>query len=100
MDNSKFLYIASARSWIIERLSVSILLFLCYQTGEKKHREAILRAEFAKAIRFINRGVRKENRLKAIHFDLSKHYKRYCIYAPIKQKFMAWVVIESYILEF
>lgn len=72
---------------------------MCYQTGEKKHRETILRAEFAKTIRFINRGVDKENRLKAIHFDLSKHFKKYCIYAPMKQKLMGWFCIKPSILE-
>ncbi|RID48312.1 hypothetical protein BRARA_I04833 [Brassica rapa] len=40
-----------------------------------KHRENILREEFEKAILFINGGTRRENHLKANHFDLNKHYK-------------------------
>ncbi|KAL1224123.1 Phosphoinositide phosphatase SAC5 [Cardamine amara subsp. amara] len=58
-----------------QRYGKRIIILNLLKAGEKKHRETILRAEFAKAIRFINRGVRKENRLKAIHFDLNKHYK-------------------------
>ncbi|KAF3570153.1 hypothetical protein F2Q69_00063185 [Brassica cretica] len=40
-----------------------------------KHRENILREEFEKAILFINGGTRRENHLKANHFDLNEHYK-------------------------
>ncbi|XP_019090804.1 PREDICTED: phosphoinositide phosphatase SAC5 [Camelina sativa] len=59
-----------------ERYGKKIIILNLLKTGEKKHRENILRGEFAKTIRFINKGVDKENRLKAIHFDLSKHYKK------------------------
>ncbi|KAL9856771.1 Phosphoinositide phosphatase SAC5 [Arabidopsis thaliana] len=55
---------------------IIILNLLKTVTGEKKHRETILRGEFAKTIRFINKGMDREHRLKAIHFDLSKHYKK------------------------
>lgn len=47
------------------------------QTQEKKPRESILRAEFAYAIRVINKDLVEENRLKFIHWDLSKHSRRY-----------------------
>ncbi|VVA91635.1 unnamed protein product [Arabis nemorensis] len=58
-----------------QRYGKRIIILNLLKTGEKTRRESILRAEFAKAIRYINRGIRKENRLKAIHFDLSKHSK-------------------------
>ncbi|KAH0866076.1 hypothetical protein HID58_083287 [Brassica napus] len=45
------------------------------EVPEGKHRENILREEFEKAILFINGGTRRENHLKANHFDLNEHYK-------------------------
>ncbi|KAG5392459.1 hypothetical protein IGI04_022422 [Brassica rapa subsp. trilocularis] len=45
------------------------------QTGDKDHRESILKAAFGKAIWFINRQTKKDSRLKAIHYDLNKHFK-------------------------
>ncbi|KAK4395033.1 Phosphoinositide phosphatase SAC2 [Sesamum angolense] len=42
-------------------------------TREKKPRESILRAEFAHAIEAINKDLTHENRLKFLHWDLSKY---------------------------
>lgn len=47
------------------------------QTNEKKPRETILRAEFSNAIRFINKDLPRENRLKFLSYDLQKHSKKY-----------------------
>ena len=47
------------------------------QTNEKKPRETILRAEFSNAIRFINKDLSKENRLKFLSYDLQKHSRKY-----------------------
>ncbi|XP_010537649.1 PREDICTED: phosphoinositide phosphatase SAC5-like isoform X2 [Tarenaya hassleriana] len=58
-----------------QRYGDPIIILNLIKASEKKRRETILRAEFAKAILFINRSLRKENRLRPIHFDLSKHFK-------------------------
>ena len=46
------------------------------QTREKKPRESLLRAEFAKAIHYINKGLPDDKRLKFLHMDLSKLSRR------------------------
>jgi phosphatidylinositol 3,5-bisphosphate 5-phosphatase len=46
------------------------------QTREKKPRESLLRAEFAKAIHYINKGLPDDRRLKFLHMDLSKLSRR------------------------
>ncbi|XP_010531881.1 PREDICTED: phosphoinositide phosphatase SAC5 [Tarenaya hassleriana] len=58
-----------------QRYGDPIIILNLIKASEKKHRETILRPEFAKAILFINRSLKKENRLRPIHFDLSKHFK-------------------------
>ncbi|OEL19652.1 Phosphoinositide phosphatase SAC2, partial [Dichanthelium oligosanthes] len=45
-------------------------------TREKKPRESLLRAEFAKAIHYINKGLTEDKRLKFLHMDLSKLSRR------------------------
>lgn len=47
------------------------------QTREKKPRETILRAEFANAIKLINKDLAEENHLKFLHWDLNKHSRKY-----------------------
>ncbi|KAF8114274.1 hypothetical protein N665_0039s0038 [Sinapis alba] len=56
-----------------QRYGKLIIILNLLKTG--KHRESILRAEFGKAIWSINKGTKRENHLKAIHFDLNKYYK-------------------------
>ncbi|CAH8390952.1 unnamed protein product [Eruca vesicaria subsp. sativa] len=56
-----------------QRYGKVIIILNLLKTG--KHRENILRAEFGKAIWSINKGTKREDHLKAIHFDLNKHYK-------------------------
>lgn len=51
-------------------------LIAFYQTREKKPRESLLRAEFAKAIHYINKGLTEDKRLKFLHMDLSKLSRR------------------------
>lgn len=46
------------------------------QTRERKPRETVLRAEFANAIRFINKDLSVENRLRFLHWDLHRHSTR------------------------
>ena len=46
------------------------------QTREKKPRESLLRAEFAKAIHYINKELPDDKRLKFLHMDLSKLSRR------------------------
>ncbi|KAG2259592.1 hypothetical protein Bca52824_078886 [Brassica carinata] len=60
-----------------QRYGKLIIILNLLKTG--KHRESILRAEFGKAIWSINKGTKRENHLKAIHFDLNKHYKITCV---------------------
>ncbi|KAE8722902.1 Phosphoinositide phosphatase SAC2 [Hibiscus syriacus] len=43
---------------------------------EKKPRETILRTEFAKSIRFINKILSKEKRLRFLHWDLNRHSRK------------------------
>lgn len=49
------------------------------QTTEKRPRESILRTEFANAIEVINKDLTEENQLKFLHWDLSKHSRRYIV---------------------
>ncbi|KAF8049362.1 hypothetical protein N665_2227s0003 [Sinapis alba] len=59
-----------------QRYGKRIIIMNLLKTGDKKHRESILKAEFGKAIGSINRDTKKDNyHLKAIHFDLNKHFK-------------------------
>ncbi|XP_024008255.1 phosphoinositide phosphatase SAC5 [Eutrema salsugineum] len=58
-----------------QRYGKHIIILNLLKSSERKRRETILRAEFAKAILFINKEAGKKNRLEPIHFDLSKHYR-------------------------
>jgi hypothetical protein len=53
-----------------------IIILNLIKTREKRPRETILRAEFANAIRFINKGLSKEDRLRPLHWDLHKHSRK------------------------
>ncbi|KAI3426648.1 SAC domain-containing protein [Psidium guajava] len=50
-----------------------IVILNLIKTHEKKPRETVLRAEFLNAIRFINKGLTEENRLRFLQLDLHKH---------------------------
>ena len=57
-----------------KRFSTYILFFFClFKTREKKPRETILRAEFANAVRSLNKNLKGENRLRFLHWDLHRH---------------------------
>ncbi|KAK9131506.1 hypothetical protein Sjap_011993 [Stephania japonica] len=58
---------------LVERYGNPIIILNLIKTREKKPRESILCAEFAKAIDFINQSLSAENRLKFVHWDLHKH---------------------------
>ncbi|KAJ1298510.1 hypothetical protein BS78_01G459200 [Paspalum vaginatum] len=53
-----------------------IIILNLIKTREKKPRESLLRAEFAKAIHYINKGLADDKRLKFLHMDLSKLSRR------------------------
>ncbi|KAF0891299.1 hypothetical protein E2562_009474 [Oryza meyeriana var. granulata] len=53
-----------------------IIILNLIKTREKKPRESLLRAEFAKAIHYINKGLPDDKRLKFLHMDLSKLSRR------------------------
>uniref|UniRef100_A0A7N0UYZ8 SAC domain-containing protein n=2 Tax=Kalanchoe fedtschenkoi TaxID=63787 RepID=A0A7N0UYZ8_KALFE len=61
---------------LVKRYGNPIIILNLIKTQEKKPRESVLRAEFAYAIRVINNDLLEENRLKFIHWDLSKHSRR------------------------
>ncbi|CAM8991141.1 unnamed protein product [Rhodiola kirilowii] len=61
---------------LVKRYGNPIIILNLIKTQEKKPRESILRAEFAYAIRAINKDLVEENRLKFIHWDLNKHSRR------------------------
>ncbi|KAG6780587.1 hypothetical protein POTOM_013453 [Populus tomentosa] len=58
------------------RLNIKPDIMCMTSSREKKPRETILRAEFANAIRFINKSLPEENRLKFLHWDLHKHSRK------------------------
>uniref|UniRef100_A0A0D9VQB8 SAC domain-containing protein n=1 Tax=Leersia perrieri TaxID=77586 RepID=A0A0D9VQB8_9ORYZ len=53
-----------------------IIILNLIKTREKKPRESLLRAEFAKAIHYINKALPDDKRLKFLHMDLSKLSRR------------------------
>ncbi|KAL5209642.1 hypothetical protein ABZP36_005265 [Zizania latifolia] len=53
-----------------------IIILNLIKTREKKPRESLLCAEFAKAIHYINKGLSDDKRLKFLHMDLSKLSRR------------------------
>ncbi|XP_010552199.1 PREDICTED: phosphoinositide phosphatase SAC2 [Tarenaya hassleriana] len=58
---------------LAKRYGNPIIILNLIKTREKRPRETILRSEFANAIRFINKGLNKEERLRPLHWDLHKH---------------------------
>ncbi|CAA2985856.1 phosphoinositide phosphatase SAC2-like isoform X1 [Olea europaea subsp. europaea] len=60
---------------LVKRYGNPIIILNLIKTREKKPRESILRAEFANAIKFINKDLTRENRLKFLHWDLNKYSK-------------------------
>ncbi|KAL9405839.1 hypothetical protein Peur_002811 [Populus x canadensis] len=58
---------------LVKRYGNPIIVLNLIKSREKKPRETILRAEFANAIRVINKSLSEENRLKFLHWDLNKH---------------------------
>ncbi|XP_020587371.1 phosphoinositide phosphatase SAC4-like isoform X2 [Phalaenopsis equestris] len=61
---------------LMKRYENPIIIFNLIKTYERRPRESILRAEFAKAIDFINRDLPAEQHLRFLHWDLSKHFRR------------------------
>ncbi|AQL09238.1 Phosphoinositide phosphatase SAC2 [Zea mays] len=53
-----------------------VIILNLIKTREKKPRESLLRAEFAKAIHYINKSLPDDKRLKFLHMDLSKLSRR------------------------
>ncbi|GKV09742.1 hypothetical protein SLEP1_g21198 [Rubroshorea leprosula] len=58
---------------LAKRYGNPIIILNLIRTHEKKPRESILCAEFANAVRFINKSSTKESRLRFLHLDLHKH---------------------------
>ncbi|KAJ3673671.1 hypothetical protein LUZ60_005663 [Juncus effusus] len=71
-------YTATRRHFdnLVARYGNPIVILNLIKTKEKKPRESLLRAEFAKAIHVINKGKSEENRLRFLHWDLTKHTRR------------------------
>ncbi|GMI77842.1 suppressor of actin 2 [Hibiscus trionum] len=61
---------------LARRYGNPIIILNLIKRFEKKPRETILRTEFAKAIRFINKSLSKENRLRFLHWDLNRHSRK------------------------
>ncbi|XVE88570.1 hypothetical protein DITRI_Ditri19aG0079800 [Diplodiscus trichospermus] len=61
---------------LVRRYGNPIIILNLIKRSEKKPRETILRAEFANAIRFINKSLTKENRLRFLHWDLNRHSRK------------------------
>ncbi|KFK38793.1 hypothetical protein AALP_AA3G161100 [Arabis alpina] len=61
---------------LAKRYGNPIIILNLIKTREKRPRETILRGEFANAIRFINKGLSKEDRLRPLHWDLHKHSRK------------------------
>ncbi|KAJ1687271.1 hypothetical protein LUZ63_018661 [Rhynchospora breviuscula] len=61
---------------LIMRYGHPIIILNLIKTKEKKPRESLLRAEFAKSIHMINKDLPEEERLRFLHWDLSKHARR------------------------
>ncbi|XP_061356827.1 phosphoinositide phosphatase SAC2-like isoform X2 [Gastrolobium bilobum] len=58
---------------LVKRYGNPIIILNLIKTREKKPRETILRAEFANAVRSINKILRGENRLRFLHWDMHRH---------------------------
>ncbi|KAF8110514.1 hypothetical protein N665_0083s0076 [Sinapis alba] len=61
---------------LAKRYGNPIIILNLIKTREKRPRETILRAEFANAIKVINKGLSKEERLRPLHWDLHKHSRK------------------------
>ncbi|XWS12203.1 hypothetical protein CRYUN_Cryun37aG0069800 [Craigia yunnanensis] len=61
---------------LVRRYGNPIIILNLIKRCEKKPRETILRAEFANSIRFINKSLTKENRLRFLHWDLNRHSRK------------------------
>ncbi|QHO01537.1 Phosphoinositide phosphatase [Arachis hypogaea] len=61
---------------LVKRYGNPIIILNLIKTHEKKPRETILRAEFANAVRSINKNMKGENRLMFLHWDLHRHSRR------------------------
>ncbi|KAG8380206.1 hypothetical protein BUALT_Bualt07G0169300 [Buddleja alternifolia] len=61
---------------LVKRYGNPIIILNLIKTREKKPRESILRAEFATAIEAINKDLTHGNRLKFLHWDLSKYSRK------------------------
>ncbi|KAG0492472.1 hypothetical protein HPP92_005870 [Vanilla planifolia] len=61
---------------LVKRYGNPIVIFNLIKTYERRPRESILRAEFARAIDFINKDLPAENYLRFLHWDLSGHSQR------------------------
>ncbi|KAB2081608.1 hypothetical protein ES319_A05G144000v1 [Gossypium barbadense] len=69
---------------LVRRYGNPIIILNLIKRCEKKPRESILRAEFANAIRFINKSLSKENRLRFLHWDLNRHSRKKSDECPAK----------------
>ncbi|XP_014516309.1 phosphoinositide phosphatase SAC2 isoform X2 [Vigna radiata var. radiata] len=58
---------------LVKRYGKPIIILNLIKTREKRPRETILRAEFANAVRYINKSLRGEDRLRFLHWDLHRH---------------------------
>ncbi|XP_008783052.2 phosphoinositide phosphatase SAC2 isoform X1 [Phoenix dactylifera] len=61
---------------LVRRYGNPIIILNLIKTREKKPRESLLRAEFARAIDYINKDLPEESRLRFLHWDLQKHSRR------------------------
>ncbi|XP_038996579.1 phosphoinositide phosphatase SAC2-like [Hibiscus syriacus] len=61
---------------LARRYGNPIIILNLIKRSEKKPREAILRTEFAKSIRFLNKILSKEKRLRFLHWDLNRHSRK------------------------
>ncbi|XP_043817914.1 phosphoinositide phosphatase SAC2 isoform X2 [Manihot esculenta] len=61
---------------LVKRYGNPIIILNLIKTHEKKPRESILRTEFANAIRYINKGLSEDKRLRFLHWDLHRHSRK------------------------
>ncbi|KAJ9179451.1 hypothetical protein P3X46_011239 [Hevea brasiliensis] len=61
---------------LVKRYGNPIIILNLIKTHEKKPRESILRSEFANAIRYINKGLSEDKRLRFLHWDLHRHSRK------------------------
>ncbi|MBA0695072.1 hypothetical protein Goari_005308, partial [Gossypium aridum] len=61
---------------LVRRYGNPIIILNLIKRCENKPRETILRAEFANSIRFLNKSLTEEDRLRFLHWDLSRHSRK------------------------